>query len=101
MGTRISGRDPARQILREAGILWPPFAGINQIRFMRSAAVTPPSQPGFPELPRGHELRWYCTAVARQTQTIPPGCPPPPPPLLGGPPPRIVFFSFFPLVNRR
>src|SRR3990172_7677328 len=100
MGTRISGRDPARQILREAGIVWPPFAGINQIRFMRSAAVTPPSQPGFPELPRGHELRWYCTAVAWQRQAILRLIPPPSPPPRG-PPPRIVFFSFSPLVNRR
>src|SRR3990172_7753653 len=100
MGTRISGRDPARQILREAGILWPPFAGINQIRFVRSAAVTPPSQPGFPELPRGHELRSYCTAVARQRQAIL-RLTPTPSPSPRGTPPRIVFFPFSPLVNRR
>src|SRR5688572_3106109 len=52
MGTRRSGREPETWILRDAGCdMGPPFAGINQVRFMRSAAPAALSAR-FPELPR-------------------------------------------------
>src|SRR2546425_3895330 len=49
----------------------PPFAGINQVRFMRSAAVVALSAR-FPELPRCRTINWL-VAYARRSRRSSPG----------------------------